>query len=147
MPGAGSGNIQDFDDIERMERGLLRPVLDEPRLLSQLEEDLAAYPWRIPHHLAIVSVVLEWYALILAEDADPVLDGARLRHHLAQSGLGEQFDRIFMDRSSGSNQRRAMSDELVLEQWTRLRGKDAQRARARAAFDAALSGRGSDSAE
>ncbi|WP_051328953.1 DNA primase [Geminicoccus roseus] len=130
---AGS-SLRPFDERERLERALLAPVIGEPRLLRSLEEDIADFGWKIPDHRRLVSHMLEWYALSLEEDAGAELDGSALHHHLASSGLGELVDRILGDRSSGNNQRQATSDELVLEQWARLRGKRALRARARAAF-------------
>jgi DNA primase len=131
VPGS---TLRPFDERERVEHALLRPVLAEPRLLRSLEEDVADFAWKVPDHRRLVSHILEWYALSLEDDPATELDGGALCHHLAGSGLGELVDRILGDRSSGNNQRQATSDELVLEQWARLRGKRALRARARAAF-------------
>lgn len=131
VPGS---TLRPFDERERLEHALLRPVLAEPRLLRSLEEDVADFAWKVPDHRRLVSHILEWYALSLEDDPATELDGSALCHHLAGSGLGELVDRILGGRSSGNNQRQATSDELVLEQWARLRGKRALRARARAAF-------------
>jgi DNA primase len=131
VPGS---TLRPFDERERLEHALLRPVLAEPRLLRSLEEDVADFAWKVPDHRRLVSHMLEWYALSLEDDPATELDGGALCHHLAGSGLGELVDRILGDRSSGNYQRQATSDELVLEQWARLRGKRALRARARAAF-------------
>ena len=134
---AGS-SLRPFDDRERMEQALLAPVLAEPRHLRSLEEEIADFEWKVPDHQRLVSHMLEWYALSLDEDSAAELDGRALSHHLALSGLGELADRILRDRSSGNHQRQATSDELVLEQWARLRGKRMLRARARAAFARSL---------
>ena len=106
--------------------------------LRSLEEEIADFEWKVPDHQRLVSHMLEWYALSLDEDPAAELDGRALSHHLALSGLGDLADRILRDRSSGNHQRQATSDELVLEQWARLRGKRMLRARARAAFARSL---------
>ncbi|HEX2527832.1 MAG TPA: DNA primase [Geminicoccus sp.] len=133
VPGS---NLRPFDDRERLELALLAPLLREPRLLRSLEEDVASFDWQIPAHQRLVGHILEWYARSLEEERSAELDADALTHHLARSGLGEFVDRILGDRSSGRYQRQASSDELVLEQWARLRGKSELRARARAAFSA-----------
>lgn len=133
VPQVAGGSLRPFDEQERLERVLLAPLLQEPRLLRTLEEQVAEFAWRVPAHRRVVGHILEWYALSLEDDPSTVLDADGLKHHLARSGLGEFVDRILGDRSSGYHQRRATSDELVLEQWARLRGKSALRARARAA--------------
>jgi DNA primase len=112
-PAGGSAHLAlAAERAERLaEQALLEPFLLDPRLLRDLEEELALLPIRDSELSSLQTEILAWYATA------PCLDGDALCTHLSRHGFGPLLERVLRLRRAARASGHADGGEDVRQAW------------------------------